>query len=129
MLASSIKKARVILKLPQLSAPQKRRAVAASYSPVLDTSSTPRTTVCSGNALLSLRDGGVGSGSESGDTGEGESTVTTLGGSLRGSTRWSAFLRIGHAEEEGRTASFFKWCKMSFPPGVFTTLLLLEVVL
>lgn len=102
MLASSIKKARVIL----------RRAISTSIfhenfrdSPALDTGSTPRTTVSSRDGLLSLGDGGVGSGSESGHTGEGEATVTTLGGGLRGEQRISIFALLAAGNDDIRRAS------------------------
>lgn len=74
-------------------------------SPALDTGSTPRTTVSSRNGLLSLGDGGVGSGSKSGHTGEGEATVTTLGGGLRGEQRISMFALFATANEDVRRVS------------------------
>lgn len=65
------------------SAPFPHFTSTTSNSPVLDTSSTPRTTVSSRNGLLSLGEGSVFSGSKGGDTGKSETTVTTLGGRLR----------------------------------------------
>jgi len=50
--------------------------------PVLDTPSTPRSTVSPLNGLLPLGQGSVFPGPESGNTGESETTVTTLGSAL-----------------------------------------------
>jgi hypothetical protein len=66
---------------PQLA----ENAKATRRSPVLDTSGTPRSTVSPLDGLLPLGEGSVLPGSESGDTGESETTVTTLGSVLSSS--------------------------------------------
>lgn len=82
ILASSMRKARVILEIrkrPKSDIHVRLINSLFPYSPVLDTSGTPRSTVSPLDSLLPLGEGGVLPGPEGRDTGETVATVTTLG--------------------------------------------------
>jgi hypothetical protein len=101
---------------------------------LLDAARADGAAVGARNGLLALREAGVLAGAEGGDTGEGLTAVTALGGRLE-RTSAKNVSRAGrrrnpHPPRENlRTASFLMWWTTSLPPGVFTTLLRLEEVL